>query len=228
MLSELNPILFEYLTNDSRLLSLVDAEKLYSEEEVWKDIPEYLGLYSVSNLGRVKSHDRVVQRSDGVASNRKGKILQPGIRGGIDGRYLIVVLTDTEGKKKTHYVHRLVLSTFEGITKETVGHLNQIPFDNRLLNLKNQSYDEQHLERSGIFKPKISKRRKRPVQYIITGEGLCCSVINRAKFREEIFYIGEGPLNSLCTGKSNRSSLYKTSAYPQDYLDPIKELLNKN
>ena len=27
--------------------------------EVWKDIPEYEGLYQVSNLGNVKSLDRV-------------------------------------------------------------------------------------------------------------------------------------------------------------------------
>ena len=43
-------------------------------KEIWKDIPEYEGLYQISNLGRVKSLDRYV---NGRNSKRliKGKIL---------------------------------------------------------------------------------------------------------------------------------------------------------
>ena len=56
-------------------------------KEVWKDIPNYEGLYQVSNLGRVKS---------------KRKILKP-----INGEYLKVGLSKN-GVQTTKYIHRLV------------------------------------------------------------------------------------------------------------------------
>lgn len=31
--------------------------------EIWRDIKGYEGLYQISNLGRVKSLDRIVERS---------------------------------------------------------------------------------------------------------------------------------------------------------------------
>ena len=46
------------------------------ENEIWKDIPNYEGLYQVSNLGRVKSLDRKVLRKDGRIDNIKGKMLK--------------------------------------------------------------------------------------------------------------------------------------------------------
>jgi len=33
------------------------------KKEVWKDIPNYKGLYQVSNIGRVKSLERIVERN---------------------------------------------------------------------------------------------------------------------------------------------------------------------
>ena len=32
------------------------------ENEIWKDVPGYAGIYQVSNLGRVKSLQRVITR----------------------------------------------------------------------------------------------------------------------------------------------------------------------
>ena len=34
------------------------------EKEIWKDIPGYIGVYQVSNLGRVRSLDRFVERGN--------------------------------------------------------------------------------------------------------------------------------------------------------------------
>ena len=45
-------------------------------EEVWKDIEGYEGLYQVSNLGRVKSLDRVIMRKKQGAIFKKGTILK--------------------------------------------------------------------------------------------------------------------------------------------------------
>lgn len=43
-------------------------------EEVWKDVKGYEGIYKVSNFGRVKSLDREVAPNNRVPYWRKGKI----------------------------------------------------------------------------------------------------------------------------------------------------------
>ena len=40
-------------------------------KEIWKDIPEFEGLYQVSNLGRVKSLERTIITSNGKNCCRK-------------------------------------------------------------------------------------------------------------------------------------------------------------
>lgn len=39
-------------------------------QEIWKDVKEYEGIYTVSNTGKIKSLDRKIQRSDGAISQR--------------------------------------------------------------------------------------------------------------------------------------------------------------
>lgn len=46
--------------------------------EECKDIPDYEGLYQVSNLGRVKSLDRIVAYKDGRMGKFKSRVLSPG------------------------------------------------------------------------------------------------------------------------------------------------------
>ena len=36
---------------------------MQQQEEIWKDIPGYEGLYKVSNLGNVKSLERIVLKN---------------------------------------------------------------------------------------------------------------------------------------------------------------------
>lgn len=82
--------------------------------EVWKDIPGYEGCYQASNLGRVKSLPRVVERIErsgrAVAQPVRERILKPTInkRG-----YKSVVLR-SGGRSVTHEVHTLVALAFLG------------------------------------------------------------------------------------------------------------------
>lgn len=89
--------------------------KIVSFEE-WRPIEGYEGLYEVSNLGRVRSLDRVVKDSR-CERKCKGKLLKlsPNGRG-----YLRVVLSK-EGKSKQHRIHRLVAIAFLGQPPE--GHV---------------------------------------------------------------------------------------------------------
>lgn len=79
-------------------------------KEIWKPIVGYEGRYEVSNLGRVRSLDRVVTRSDGVKRRYRGRLMKLGSeRGG----YLRVMLAK-DTKDKCHKVHKLVARAFIG------------------------------------------------------------------------------------------------------------------
>lgn len=75
--------------------------------EIWKDIKDYEGLYQVSNLGNIRSLDRVVTNYRG-SFIKKGKPkslcnLTKGYKG---------VLLCKDGIQKVHKVHRLVAEAF--------------------------------------------------------------------------------------------------------------------
>lgn len=76
--------------------------------ELWKPVSGYENYYEVSNLGRVRSIDRVVTRSDGVEQLRRGKIKAQTVS--YDG-YMTVHLS-LGGSDKRLPVHRLVADAF--------------------------------------------------------------------------------------------------------------------
>jgi len=102
--------------------------------ETWKNIPGYEGRYQVSDEGRVRSIDRPVRVvCHGVEAVRiaKGKLLRPGRMG---SGHVTVAL----GKGNSRPVHQLVLEAFVGPRPAgcEVLHLNHVPADNRLANLR--------------------------------------------------------------------------------------------
>lgn len=87
-------------------------------KEIWKDIKGYDGLYQISNLGRIKSLDRTIERSDGKKRFLCGKILklQPDKRGG----YYQAVISKNSVRSVAK-VHRLVALYFcKGYSKNLV------------------------------------------------------------------------------------------------------------
>jgi hypothetical protein len=105
---------------------------MQQQEEIWKDIPGYEGMYQVSDLGNVKSLPRQIKRKDGRICFFKGTFLKKVDNG--DG-YLVVNL-----KSKTYFVSVLVAMAFLNHTpskyKIIVDHINNIRNDNRLNNLQ--------------------------------------------------------------------------------------------
>lgn len=101
--------------------------------EIWKDIPSYEGVYQVSNLGRVKSLDRVVF-NNGTQRNLTGRFLKIVI----DSLGYALVHLSKNGISKNHKVHRLVLESFElnPENKLQVNHINGIKSNNYLTNLE--------------------------------------------------------------------------------------------
>lgn len=85
--------------------------------EEWRDVVGYECFYEVSNHGRIRSLDRKVisyGKSNFVGTRiQKGKILKP-TRLNRGKKHLYLRLTDINGVKKGHLLHRLVLEAFVG------------------------------------------------------------------------------------------------------------------
>lgn len=107
-------------------------------DERWLPIAGYEGLYEVSDLGRVRSLDRVTPFRNSQRTLR-GKVLKPQQSGRASGvRYLGVFLSK-DGIVRQQKVHRLVALAFmpEGNQDGMeVCHNDGDPYNNRLENLR--------------------------------------------------------------------------------------------
>lgn len=103
--------------------------------ETWKDVVGFEGLYEVSDLGRVRSSDRMSNSRAGSLRKQSGRI----IVGGTNSRgYRLCLLYPAEGKRKTVYFHHLVLKAFVGepLPGQEACHNDGDKQNNRLDNLR--------------------------------------------------------------------------------------------
>lgn len=93
--------------------------------EEWKEIKDYEGIYSVSNLGRVKSLQRVGRKSELILTPT------PTTTG-----YLVVQLRKDK-QRKSFLVHRLVMETFNPASEYyEVNHKDFDITNNKISNLE--------------------------------------------------------------------------------------------
>ena len=119
--------------------------------EVWKDIPEYEGLYQASNLGNVRSLDRIDSRGRKI----KGTVLKNTIT---SPKYFGVNLSK-DNKKKTFTVHSLVASAFLDHKpcghKLVVNHIDINRENNNLYNLEiitqRENANHKHIKSSSKY-----------------------------------------------------------------------------
>jgi len=105
---------------------------LLLEKEVWKEVEGYEGYYEVSNLGHVRSLDRVIPHATQGSQKVKGKVLKQTLR----NKYYRVILA-RDNHKNHQSVHRIVAKAFipNPENKESVDHINNDKLDNRASNL---------------------------------------------------------------------------------------------
>lgn len=166
-----------------------------NEIEVWKGLKyqnyDYSKNYQVSNLGRIRSIDRIIEYSTGVKKYHKGKVLTASKFG--DG-YLGVGLSIAGKKKVNCPIHRAVIESFvRPITEdECVIHLKKTD-NNNLCNLsitsRRDSWDFYHSSKNRDLPRGVSKTFYGRFTSIIffEGENLYLGSYKTSKLASEIY-----------------------------------------
>ena len=173
------------------MCSMVPAISTTPAVEEWRQIAGFEGLYEVSNLGRVRSLDRVIVRSDGRSYIKQGQILTLTPNIGRRG-YLRVALSKGHKQYKHFEVHRLVALHFvEGYQPGlVVNHKNEIKTDNRAVNLEWCTY-QYNLTYSDV----VAWKRKPVYQYDLQGNFIakhkCCADVekNLSKYKGAMTHV---------------------------------------
>lgn len=164
--------------------------------EIWKPIPNYEGLYEVSNLGRIRS----------LYNYRKYNVLTQNIKRG----YYQIGLRKN-GIRKWYQVHRLVAQAFipNPDNLPQVNHKNENKLDNEISNLEwcSVSYNNMYGSRLKRIKEKVVK----PVyQYDLNGK----LIKKHESLVDATKSMGLKSLSSIslcCSGKYKTSNGYKWS-----------------
>lgn len=181
------------------------------ENEIWKDVLGYEGYYQVSNLGNVKTMERICISG---TYNSKRKIEEKNLKKAIhkDTKYEQVGLGNN-GKIKSFYVHRLVAIAFisNPENKKEVNHINGIRNDNNLSNLEwctrtenaRHAYDVLKVVKIGTMLGKFGDKhnRSKPV-YQYSTDGLFIKRYGSAKeaYRETGLF--DSSISNCANGKA--------------------------
>lgn len=125
---------------------------LRNAPEYWCDVNGYEGIYQVSNLGNVRSLDRVITRKNGKKLAIKGQLMKLHL----DHRGYLRLNLRHLGKDKNSKIHRLVAQAFlpNPHNKPQVNHLNGDKLDNNVCNLEwcTQNENIEHAFANGLMR----------------------------------------------------------------------------
>ena len=159
--------------------------------EIFKDVPNYEGIYQVSNFGNVKSVSRTIKNNKGFYLSKE--IILKSAKS--KNNYYSVVLRK-ENVSKTYRVHVLVAMAFLDFKPNkqvlTIDHKNGVRTDNRLENLQivtqRENTQNYHKNKNGglgcVFHPQTKKWRSR---IHINGFNIHLGLFEEKKTCEKIF-----------------------------------------
>lgn len=175
-----------------------------SREEVWLDVVGYEGLYQCSSTGRVRSLDRIVyvEKGNGFNKRLKGSIRKIHDRSG----YKTVALFK-EGKKESHYVHRLVAEAFvpNPNNHPMVNHKDESRDNNEAENLEWCTH--QYNLNYGTSSKRKNKKLSTPVVGIHVESGKKITFPSMMEAGRNGFHQSE--ISLCCNGKKDQHKNYK-------------------
>ena len=119
------------------------------QNEVWKDVKGFEGVYKVSSHGRIYS----LPRKDARGHSIKGKLLKPGVPGN-HGYYVVNLMCD-KNKRLAVPVHRIVAENFidNPNNVKTVNHIDGNKLNNSVKNLEWMTHEEnlRHALKNGLM-----------------------------------------------------------------------------
>lgn len=176
-------------------------------KETWKDVIGYVGLYQVSDLGRIRSLGRECNSKNGSRQRKRERILTQEVT--IHG-YCRVRLFDADGNAKHYAVHRLVMNAFVGILDEDINHINEIKTDNRLVNLEycTRKYNCNHGTRNSRISEKAKGKHIRPVIQM-DKDGNAIKEYSSRTVAEQKTGIDARHIGSVCSGRRTSAGGYK-------------------
>ena len=176
-------------------------------EEIWKPVVGYEGIYEVSSLGRVKSCERTIVRSNGREINFSDKIMKPSIN---HKGYEIIDLRN-KGNRQGGLVHRLVGKAFieNPYNKKQINHKNGIKTDNRVENLEWVTNQEniRHAYKSGIRNNDLLAKSNRKKVDQLTLEGHLIKTFD--SIEDAIKSTDVNNILAVCRGVRNKAGGFK-------------------
>lgn len=170
--------------------------------EIWKPVVGYENYYEVSNTGKVRGFDKIVN-----FGNRKRLIKCHILKGCINFHGYHVVSLSKNGKKTKHTVHRLVAEAFiqNPNNLPCINHKDEVKTNNHVSNLEwcTQKYN---MDYSRVWKKSAESRSKPVIQLTLNGE-----FVNEYKSgweAERQTGISQGNISSCCLGKYKSSGGY--------------------
>lgn len=142
-----------------------------SEQEIWKDIPGYEGLYQASSLGKIKS----ILRKEKSLHPKTKKIFirtrnEKFLRFSLDKDGYLKVRPCKNGKPKMFSVHKLILLTFKPNLNNLpqINHINGIKTDNHINNLEwcDHSHNMKHSYANNLHKIANKQGENSPVSIL--------------------------------------------------------------
>ena len=120
--------------------------------EIFKDVIGFEGFYQISNLGNVRSIDRIVKSRWGTDKPIRSQLLAQSLDTNKKPYYKVVL--SKNGNKTSFCIHRLVAEAFisNPENKKTVNHINGIKSDNSVSNLEWNTHSENvlHSYKNGL------------------------------------------------------------------------------
>lgn len=132
-----------------------------SEQEVWRPVFGYEGLYEVSSLGNIRSVDR--ERDHGFGNATRTLKGRP-IKGWINSKGYKIVALSLDGVVANRSIHSMVCDAFHPTSRnrECTNHLDGNKLNNRPDNIEPSTYSKNnaHAYRTGLKPPVVNAGEK--------------------------------------------------------------------